>query len=79
MAIRAKEPGFIVFAEAPVQLEEMVTDFTFKLRAFFTVIVVDIGVRRIAERADNLRRHICRMGTLFNRTKRLAVNCLIFR
>lgn len=57
----------------------MVTDFAFELSSFIAVIVIDIYVRGIAQRADRERWNFRRVGPLLNRTKRFAMVSLILR
>lgn len=77
IAIRAEELGRGVFAESLVYLKEMATDFTFQLSAFVAVIVIDIDMRGIAQRADRQRWDFGGVGPLLNRAKRFAAISLV--
>ena len=55
----------------------MAADFALKLGFSFAVIVVDVGVRSIAERTNNVMRDFLRSGAVVNRAERLAVFCVI--
>ena len=55
----------------------MTADFALKLRSFLAVIVVDVYMRRMAERTGSLMRSFLRIAAVFDRTKRFAVLCLI--
>lgn len=55
----------------------MATDFAFELGTFSAIVVIDIGVRGITQRADRKRRDLGRVDSLLNRTKRFAVIRLI--
>lgn len=77
IAIRAEELGCGVFAESLVYLKEMATDFAFQLSAFVAVIVIDIDMRGIAQRADRQRWDFGRVGPLLNRAKRFAAISLV--
>lgn len=57
----------------------MATDFAFQLSAFVAIIVIDIDVRGIAQRADRVRWDFGRVGPLLNRAKRFAVVSLVLR
>lgn len=57
----------------------MAADLAFELSSFIAVIVIDIDMRGMAERADRDRWNFGRVGPLLNRAKRFAVVSLVLR
>lgn len=55
----------------------MATDFAFELSAFVAVVVIDIDMWGITERANCKRGDFGRIGPLLNRLERFAVISLI--
>ena len=77
MTVRAEEFGFIGVAESLGYLEKVTAYFAFQLRASLAVVIVNKGMRSIAERTTNVMRDGLRSGAVCNSAERLAVLCVI--
>ena len=64
-AIGAEVFLLVVFAESLLNLEEVATDFAFKLRFLFAVVEVEIFLGGIADRTNYLSRHCLRLTPAF--------------
>ena|GEM_PF-6743583 len=77
VAVGAKVFCLIVFTESLVGLEQVTTDLAPDLSFLLAVIVVEIVVRGIADRANNQFRDGVRLGPAPDRIKRFTVKRLV--